>query len=269
MAATALPIQFHKLQPLSSVGRNPRLFPAARAAVSSDRVYAATELENRKFELLKAAADTQRGLSATALQRSSIEEALVSVESFDVEKPIELSSLEGTWRLQYTSAPDVLILFQASANLPFFNVGQVFQKFESHNETDRGVVRNIVRWTVPGLLEDEEGATLIVSARFSVVSRRNIQLEFEEVAVESINISEEVQAVLAPALLPRSFINLQANILQYIRSFRAQIPISASPRRSVGGLYYLSFLDGDMLLGRSIGGGGVFVFTKSQPFISY
>lgn len=36
-------------------------------------------------------------------------------------------------------------------------------------------------------------------------------------------------------------------------------------RRSVGGLYYLSYLDNNMLLGRSVGGGGVFVFTKSQP----
>lgn len=36
-------------------------------------------------------------------------------------------------------------------------------------------------------------------------------------------------------------------------------------RRSVGGLYYLSYLDRNMLLGRAVGGGGVFVFTRAQP----
>lgn len=36
--------------------------------------------------------------------------------------PINLAKLDGTWRLQYTSAPDVLILFQAAATLPFFQV---------------------------------------------------------------------------------------------------------------------------------------------------
>jgi hypothetical protein len=35
-------------------------------------------------------------------------------------------------------------------------------------------------------------------------------------------------------------------------------------RKSVGGLYYLSYLDDNMLLGRAVGGGGVFVFTRAQ-----
>lgn len=32
----------------------------------------------------------------------------------------------------------------------------------------------------------------------------------------------------------------------------------------MGGLYYLSYLDDNMLLGRAVGGGGVFVFTRAQ-----
>lgn len=36
--------------------------------------------------------------------------------------PIDLVKLDGTWRLQYTSAPDVLVLFEAAARLPFFKV---------------------------------------------------------------------------------------------------------------------------------------------------
>lgn len=37
-----------------------------------------------------------------------------------------------------------------------------------------------------------------------------------------------------------------------------------SCRESVGGLYYLSYLDDNLLLGRAVGGGGVFVFTRAQ-----
>ena len=36
--------------------------------------------------------------------------------------PIDLVKLDGTWCLQYTSAPDVLILFEAAARLPFIQV---------------------------------------------------------------------------------------------------------------------------------------------------
>lgn len=90
-------------------------------------------------------------------------------------------------------------------------------------------------------------------------------------------------------------------ILQFLRTFRAQVPLNGpnryinsmhgligaknfllhsflffffqlerfqtklSCRGSPGGLYYLSYLDRDMLLGRAVGGGGVFIFTRAQP----
>ncbi|KAG8374519.1 hypothetical protein BUALT_Bualt10G0003400 [Buddleja alternifolia] len=261
------PISSRRQCPLT-VRRNARLqSPLCLASSSAPIATRETEieLENRKFELLRAVTDIQRGLTATPDQRSSIEESLVGVETFDAGKPIELDLLDGTWRLQYTSAPDVLILFQSAATLPFFEVDQIFQKFECRDQSGQGVVRNVVRWSIPRLLEEQEGATLIVSAKFSVVSVRNIYLEFEEIAIQNINISEELQALIAPALLPRSFFSLQ--ILQFIRSFKAQLPVRSSQRQSVGGLYYLSYLDKNMLLGRAVGGGGVFVFTRAQPFI--
>lgn len=222
------------------------------------------ELERRKHDLLRAVQDTQRGFVTTADQRSSIEEALVLVEGYDAGLPVDLSKLDGTWRLDYTSASDVLVLFEAAARLPFLQVGQIFQKFECKDRSDGGIVRNVVRWSISNLLEEQEGATLLVSAKFSVLSKRNIYLQFEEVAVENIKISEELQALIAPAILPRSFLSLQ--ILQFLRTFRAQVPVRSPERRSPGGLYYLSYMDRDMLLGRSIGGGGVFVFTRAQPF---
>lgn len=46
----------------------------------------------------------------------------VSVEGYNGGTPIDLVKLDGTWRLQYTSAPDVLVLLEAAARLPFFQV---------------------------------------------------------------------------------------------------------------------------------------------------
>ncbi|XP_057517478.1 probable plastid-lipid-associated protein 10, chloroplastic [Amaranthus tricolor] len=225
------------------------------------------EAETKKHDLLRAVQETERGLKTTPDQRSSIEEALVTVEKYDAGEPINLEKLDGTWRLQYTSAPDVVVLFEAANRLPILQVGQIFQKFECRNQPDGGVVRNIIRWSIRNLLEENEGATLLVSAKFSMVSKRNIYLQFKEITFQDIAISEQVQAVIAPALLPRTYLSLQ--ILQFIRSFKAQIPVtSTSPQRqSVGGLYYISYLDDNMLLGRAVGGGGVFVFTRAQPFV--
>ncbi|KAG5141444.1 hypothetical protein JHK82_017139 [Glycine max] len=214
------------------------------------KAYYDSELENKKHLLLTSVQDTQRGLLTTPDQRSCIEEALVSLEGCNIgSHPINLSNLDGTWRLQYTSASDV---------------GQIFQKFECRDQSNGGVIRNVVRWSIPNLLEEQEGATLLVSAKFNVVSVRNIYLQFQEITIQDINISEELQALIAPAILPRSFISLQ--ILQFLRTFKAQIPVRDPGRQSVGGLYYLSYLDDNMLLGRAVGGGGISQSTMEADF---
>ncbi|XP_034709861.1 probable plastid-lipid-associated protein 10, chloroplastic [Vitis riparia] len=241
-----------------------KMFPCLAATATPTTQAAEFVLEEKKHDLLRAIQDTQRGLVATADQRSCIEEALVNVEEYNAGAPIDLGKLDGTWRLQYTSAPDVLVLLESAARFSFFQVGQIFQKFECQNQSKEGVVRNVVRWSIPPLLEEQEGATLLVSAKFSVVSARNIYLQFEEISIQNINISEELQALIAPAILPRSFLSLQ--ILQFIRTFKAEIPVRNQGRRSVGGLYYLSYLDANMLLGRAAAG-GIFVFTRAQPLV--
>ncbi|KAK3153023.1 hypothetical protein QOZ80_2BG0166640 [Eleusine coracana subsp. coracana] len=245
--------------------RRPLAAAAAAAAVTSPRTVSSPDAERRKHELLRAVQETRRGFAAGPDQRAAIEEAIVSVEELDAGEgaPLDLAALDGTWRLCYTSASDVLVLFEAAERLPLLQVGQIYQKFECKDQSDGGIVRNVVRWSIENLLEEQEGATLNVSAKFAVMSNRNIFLQFEEVAVENIKISEQVQALIAPAILPRSFLSLQ--ILQFLKTFRAQVPVSGPERRSPGGLYYLSYVDRDMLLGRSVGGGGVFIFTRAQP----
>ncbi|RWV80130.1 hypothetical protein GW17_00058643, partial [Ensete ventricosum] len=113
----------------SALGRlGPSLRPIVRLAAVSTAA-AAPPLERRKLDLLQAVQETQRGLAATADQRSAVEEALVSplasqvcVEEYDAGSPVNLSVLDGTWRLNYTSASDVLVLFEAGARLPFLQV---------------------------------------------------------------------------------------------------------------------------------------------------
>ncbi|KAL6905184.1 hypothetical protein ACP4OV_002785 [Aristida adscensionis] len=245
--------------------RGPRLRPASAAAAVA--ASSPADVERRKHELLRAVQETRRGFAAGPDQRAAIEEAIVCVEELGAGEgaPLDLTALDGTWRLCYTSASDVLVLFDAAERLPLLEVGQIYQKFECKDRIDGGTVRNVVRWSIENLLEEQEGAALMVSAKFVVLTKRNIFLQFEEVAVENIKISEQLQALIAPAILPRSFLSLQ--ILQFLKSFRAQVPLSGpeSARRSPGGLYYLSYLDRDMLLGRSVGGGGVFIFTRAQP----
>eukprot|EP00249_Psilotum_nudum_P019285 c27179_g2_i2 orf=524-1054(+) len=175
--------------------------------------------------------------------------------------------------LQYTTAPDVLSILEA-AKLPVFKVGQIFQKFDCSDSFNGGFVRNIIRWSLPGLLQEHDGATLTVAAKFSIATTRNIALQFEEAAVGSLRISDELQALLAPAFLPRSFLSLE--VLQFIRGFNARIPLQQGhsifktyDRLPIGLLYYLSFLDNDMLLGRALGSGGIFIFSRTQPLQTF
>ncbi|XP_050289179.1 probable plastid-lipid-associated protein 10, chloroplastic [Quercus robur] len=67
--------------------------------------------------------------------------------------------------------------------------GQIFQKFECRDQSNGGVIRNFVRWSIPTLIE---------------------------ITIQNINVSEQLQALIAPAILPRSFLSLQ--ILQFIRA---------------------------------------------------
>jgi hypothetical protein len=43
--------------------------------------------------------------------------------------PLDLAALDGTWRLCYTSASDVLVLFEAAEKLPLLQVPQPVPQF--------------------------------------------------------------------------------------------------------------------------------------------
>jgi hypothetical protein len=163
----------------------------------------------------------------------------VKVEEYGAGSAIDLEKLDGTWRLNYTSAGDVVVLFEAAARLPFlqvlqlslnywlicsinfcfcckyisfwradrynchsllfilwrydtshvfyvcinlhgpkkyymplhlimyygllfwinlfrcFQIGQIYQNFECKDQTNGGIVRNVVRWSIEPFLEVE------------------------------------------------------------------------------------------------------------------
>lgn len=95
----------------------------------------------------------------------------MTVEGFNGGEEIDPVKLDGTWRLQYTSAPDVVVLFEAASRLPFFQVGQVFQKFECRDRSDGGIIRNVVQWSLPSLLE-VFASLLVTTLSISYMSRQ-------------------------------------------------------------------------------------------------
>lgn len=46
----------------------------------------------------------------------------VQVEEYGAGSTIDLETLDGTWRLNYTTAGDVVVLFEAATRLPFLQV---------------------------------------------------------------------------------------------------------------------------------------------------
>jgi hypothetical protein len=72
----------------------------------------------------------------------------VCVESLST--GIDYRLLQACWRLEYTTAPDVRPLLAAQNPLLPLRVGNIYQDFSSVAD---GRVKNIIEFTVPGLLQ--------------------------------------------------------------------------------------------------------------------
>jgi hypothetical protein len=174
-----------------------------------------------KEDLLRAVAGTQRGSEASSLTRGAVEEAQVAVESCSGSE-IDWSLLEGTWRVVYTTAADVLPLVNPAFGLPGLplRASRVAQRFSSPAE---GCVQNIIDVEVEG-----STARLVVEAAYEVRTARSIALTFREVGIEKIRPGPGLQNLLAPALLPRGWWNLQILMaVETVRSATACAPRTA------------------------------------------
>ncbi|KAF8065869.1 PAP10 [Scenedesmus sp. PABB004] len=190
-----------------------------RAAAALPAPAAPPDAAAAKSALLAWVAGTARGARAGKALRGQIEEAQVAVEACAV-GDLEYELLAGTWRLAYTTAADVvpIVGLGDAPHLPRglpapLRVGGVFQRFSPPGE---GRVENIIQFTLPGT--EENGLTFTVGAsaraaarrgRYTVRSGRRIALTFEEAQLGRVRISPALEALLAPALLPRGWLQQQ------------------------------------------------------------
>jgi hypothetical protein len=107
--------------------------------------------------------------------------------------------------------------------------------------------------------------------RYDVRAGKRIALVFEDARLGDIQLSDGAEALLAPALLPRG--SLQHQLLLAIKEFTlrfqfrtaAQLASQAVTRAgSAAAGYLLTYLDSEMLIGRAIGLGGVFIFVREE-----
>jgi len=228
------------------------------------------KVKDAKATLLDLVEGTQRGARLSRAQRGAIEEAQVAVEATQATEELDYRMLGGYWMLRYTTAQDVIPILAADDNSPL-RIGIIYQRFTSPDE-GRGSVDNIIQAGIPFLLQDSDGVTITVQASYEVRSGHLIALTFDAANVGQLKIDPTLEAIIAPALLPRG--SVQLAILQALRQFELKFPFrsaaqvaagvaSGNSRQVAGGQYHLTYLDEDMLIGRAIALGGTFVFTRA------
>ncbi|CAL8470247.1 g9789 [Coccomyxa elongata] len=214
--------------------------------------------------LLDAIAPTNRGGTASSTQRCAVLDAQVGLESLSG-GPVDYRLLPGRWRLIYTTAPDVRPLLISERPSPF-QVGNIYQDFST---VERGEVQNIIEFSFPRLLRE---GTAVVRAKYDVRSPKRIRLAFIDAGVRGLDVADELEALLAPAILPRSWLNHQ--VLLALREAEVFVPLRASLpglfqrasnslERSFGSEYLFTYLDDDTLIGSQTGTGGTFIFARS------
>jgi hypothetical protein len=277
---------------------SPRRASASAQATTSS---SSPGLREAKRALLEACEGTFRGSAASASERAAVEEAQVALEGFtyksNADPDLDLEALAGRWRLRWTNANDVLsVLRLARDSLGAVQVGDIFQTFDARGSLTNEIRLGLAFLTQSAARDTEGGLALKVGARYERVdagaskgattknddakkkpsppSRRTLALVFEEAKVTELRISDELELVFAPALLPRGAVNHR--LLLALREAEARfdlssaVAIGATPSSSVTkkktgapvGAYHVTYLDEDTLIGRANGAGGTFIFDR-------
>ena len=135
-----------------------------------------------KTQLLDSFFGTNRGLSASAETRSEVNELITRLESLNpTPSPTDaMDSLSGTWRLQYTTNSELLVLLGAD-NLPLLKIGEMTQTIDAVNNS----VENRVAFSAP-MLE----TSVSTSASFDVRSPKRLQVKFKEAGIETPTLAD-------------------------------------------------------------------------------
>ena len=294
------------LRSVAREGRRERARASPRRASASAQATTSSSspgLREAKRALLEACEGTFRGSAASASERAAVEEAQVALEGFtyksNADPDLDLEALAGRWRLRWTNANDVLsVLRLARDSLGAVQVGDIFQTFDARGSLTNEIRLGLAFLTQSAARDTEGGLALKVGARYERVdagasdagvattknddaqkkpspSRRTLALVFEEAKVTELRISDELELVFAPALLPRGAVNHR--LLLALREAEARfdlssaVAIGATPssssvtKKKTGapvGAYHITYLDEDTLIGRANGAGGTFIFDR-------
>ena len=198
--------------------------PLAAGAPSTSAPRDAAEAKARLFNLLDGAG---RGVSVSASTRVRMSEAQLALEAFGSD--LDLNTLAGTWRLQYTTAADVLVLLEVERiSFGFLSLGDIYQSFDAW-----GNIENVIKASVPLLLQPPAplgsgasapaGATLRVAARYAVAGSKTLRLWFDSAKLGDVNINATLETLIAPAVLPRT--PPQMLLLQWLKDARLEVPL--------------------------------------------
>lgn len=189
--------------------------------------------------------NSMRSRRATDSQvRGEVEELMINLERQSV-GVITPAKLEGNWKLMYTTARDVTVLFQfeeiLSASLKPFTetlssalkrlnisetdnlsssqsspvlIGDIYQCFSSN------AVQNVINFSLPSIISGK----LIVNALYNVTRDRVISIQFKDVSIDRLELSELSEAIIAPAVLPRNN-NVTMRVLQSIAELTISVPL--------------------------------------------
>ena len=135
--------------------------------------------QDLKAALLDSFYGSERGLSARSEIRAEVNELITQLESANpTPSPTEdpsLSSMEGVWKLVYTSNSE-LIAVLALSKLPFVEVGDITQKIDSI----AGTVVNTVGLTVPF-----SRTSFSTTASFEIRSPKRLQLRLTKTGIQT------------------------------------------------------------------------------------
>lgn len=189
-----------------------------------------------KAALLQAIAGKNRGLLATDADKRAIAVAIAQLEGHNpTPRPLEASTLNGDWRLLYTTSQALLGIDR----VPLAQLGQIYQCIR----TAEAKIYNIAELSgLPYL-----NGLVSVAARFSPTSERRVTVKFERAIIGLT----QLMGYQSPA----SFVQA----IEAGQSFTA-IDFNIGNRDREGWLD-VTYLDDDLRIGRG-NEGSVFVLTK-------
>ena len=247
----------------------PPPLPSAADAMAS------MDAEDIKEILLDSMEGTEKGLEGSAESRGEILELLAQLEARNPTpaptSAAEMSKLEGTWRLVWTSTSELVALLAAS-RLPFLRVVDVYQTIDGASRT----AENRVVLEVPFAR-----TSVSATASLEVTSPKRLNVTFTKTGVATPTLLDDVDVpssvevlgnavdlslVRTPLLALRdSFVGaargLEAALPSELRE-GLELPLSAGGTQLGGsGWLMTTYLDDDLRISRG-DGGGVFVLVR-------